>query len=65
MYYGECYIDCPHSTKIDSHSCVDPKEIIHYDETLEEIFLVKEFYDLSTTKQRISELFTLEANSMN
>ncbi|CAD8188040.1 unnamed protein product [Paramecium octaurelia] len=59
FYNGLCFTSCPDYTVSQDKLCVIPNEIVDQIEDKQEIFLVKEFYDLSTSKKRIDELFTL------
>ncbi|CAD8185634.1 unnamed protein product [Paramecium octaurelia] len=59
LYFGECLTTCPDPTIVSNKSCIYPLQL-NYDESLEVRILVKEFYDFSTTKERVNELFTLQ-----
>ncbi|CAD8197266.1 unnamed protein product [Paramecium pentaurelia] len=65
LYQGECFNNCPVYTTLSDQTCVDCDEKINYDENQEVIILVKEFFDLSTSQERINELFNVVVNSVD
>ncbi|CAD8122832.1 unnamed protein product [Paramecium sonneborni] len=68
LYNGQCIDRCPESTKEVQNVCFELDEKL---DDLEHLFwqiLVREFFDISTTKERIDNLFTLQdgqSNSLN
>ncbi|CAD8126114.1 unnamed protein product [Paramecium sonneborni] len=59
LYSGLCFSNCPDYTEQLNQFCVIPNENVSQNEDQQEVFLVKELYDLSTRKERINELFQL------
>ncbi|CAD8063532.1 unnamed protein product [Paramecium primaurelia] len=59
LYNGLCFNNCPDYTEQSGQFCIILQDIVNKNDDQQEVFLVKEFYDLSTSKQRINELFTL------
>ncbi|CAD8187315.1 unnamed protein product [Paramecium pentaurelia] len=64
LYNGLCVDKCPESTNEVQNSCFELDEKLDDQEHLIWKILVREFFDISTTKEKIDNLFTLE-NSLN
>ncbi|CAD8189606.1 unnamed protein product [Paramecium octaurelia] len=65
LYKGQCILDCPPYSKMVGTQCIDLDEEVIDKEKSKIKYLVKEFYDISTTKERVNELFQLVSQGSN
>ncbi|CAD8053041.1 unnamed protein product [Paramecium primaurelia] len=65
LYKGQCIQSCPQFSRMINTQCIDLDEELIDIENSKIKYLVKEFYDVSTTQERINELFQLVHNSIH
>ncbi|CAD8112045.1 unnamed protein product [Paramecium primaurelia] len=67
LYFGQCMDQCPEYTKIYGTNCLSIVDIIQKNNNLRVKQLVREFYDLSTTKSSTDTIFQFisSSNSFN